>query len=264
MTSSLRRAAACALLFTSGLSVGAPLTISGCGSTPGAADGGAGSDGATTTIADDGATTIADGGVTDGTTPTVPLPGACGADKMCLDVGVDAGAKPMRIAVLWVQLDDDGPDPVPELAYDAPVDAAATRVEIATSAVKAPIDEKNLLCDRAGDDEALFPCLSEPKVGYGGVIAYVDNDGDQKFDGFKGADVVVGYANAIFGYSEKAHAPGAWPTHPSEWDRMWPKGIGAGVRIYQVERPDGSVFDRPVPSAAGITNVLGPKGPNLD
>jgi hypothetical protein len=226
-----------------------PLSVARCsssGGSPGIAPDG------------DGGTTNETGSVDGPVTPVVP--GECGTEKMCLDVAIPPETADYGVVVFWFQLDDDGPDPPFEIAYEGQVAANATRIEIATSAVKAPTDERNLLCERAGDDENVSPCLSDPKVGYALVVAYRDVDTDKKFGA---PDRIVGYGNAIFGYSAQAYPPGTAPTYPAQWDGLWPRGIEAGVRIYQVERRDGGGFDRPVPSSAGTVNTLGTRGPNL-
>src|SRR5687768_14895435 len=49
--------------------------------------------------------------------------GNCTPDKLCLEVvPIQGQAASGEIAVLWFQLDDDGPDPAPLVAYQAPFD----------------------------------------------------------------------------------------------------------------------------------------------
>jgi hypothetical protein len=206
---------------------------------------------------------VTDGGDNNPNNPNNPAPGECGLTKLCLDLGPDLDpiTKDYRLTVLWAQLNDDGPDPVPEVAYDAVILATTKRIEIPLTAVKAPTDEKNLLCDRATTDEAVSPCLSDPKVGYGILIAYEDTNGDGKY--VRNDDKQIGSANAIFGFSAKFYAPNAMPSTPYQWNGLWPTGIGEGVKIYQVGRPDGGGFDRPLQSAAGTTNLLQKRSPNL-
>lgn len=208
----------------------------------------------------DGGGPTADGGDNN---PNNPAPGECGTTKLCLDLdpGLPAITKDYKIAVVWVQLNDDGPDPVPEVAYTADVLMTTKRIEIPIGAVKVPTDEKNLLCDRATTDESVSPCLSDPKIGYGLVVAFEDTNGDGKFD--QGSDRRIGSADAIFGFSAKFYAAGSMPATPYEWNRLWPGGVGEGVKIYQVGRPDGGSFDRPLPSMSGQTNLLKERGPNL-
>lgn len=198
---------------------------------------------------------------------TATAAGTCGVDKLCVDVTLPAQTADYQIMVAWAQLDDDGPDPVPELAYLARVPAALRHFEIPVKDVKPPTDEKNLLCQRATDDESVSPCMSDPKVGYGFIVA-VRDDGDGVLDVFAARDQrkdsAIGAVMAIFGHSDKAYPPGTAPTNTAFWDRLWPKGIEQGLRIYQIEdRADGGVFDRPIPSGPGITNKLGTEPPNL-
>src|SRR5262245_42623015 len=47
-------------------------------------------------------------------------PGVCPANTICLNVKlVQEPVAAGRVAVIWFQLSDDGPDPVPLIAYDA-------------------------------------------------------------------------------------------------------------------------------------------------
>lgn len=148
-----------------------------------------------------------------------------------------------RIAVVWIQFSEDGPDPIHEVAYDAPVSTTATRIEIRASDVTLP-SEPNFLCPRACNDEASCPCLGDPRVSYGQVVAYRDMNGDGKLtlartDGGLLAvpDKVIGTARAIAGFSTQTYPKGGLPMIDSGagdvWNRLWPEGIDKGVHFYR-------------------------------
>jgi hypothetical protein len=197
--------------------------------------------------------------------------GPCGPDVLCLvpKVVAKTGALPdYRIAVIWFQLDDDGPDPAPLVAYDGPVAKDAPMIKIAASAI-APPNEPNQLCARACDDEATCPCLSDPKIGYGLAIAYLDTSGDGKYTYGRGrapeggVDKMLGIGTVVVGHSAQTYVPSAFPApgdggrFPLGWDRLWPEGIDQGTHVYRVFRPDGGgSFDKPGKAAPGATFEL--------
>lgn len=214
-----------------------------------------------------GATPDSPNGTSSGS-PALPAAGQCGVDKICLDVPADRNAVAYRIAVFWYQLDDDGPDPTPQITYDQPVAAGTAHLEIALASIGAPTDDKLFECDRGGgDDENVSPCISEPKVTYGVVFTYQD-DGDGKVTDPSHlkkdtpGDKVLGFGNLVMGYAPAAYPKGSAATNRDFWDRAWPDGIEQGVHVYQVMHPD-SGFDRPIHSPAGTTNVIQEKAPNV-
>ncbi len=178
--------------------------------------------------------------------------GACPANTICLDVKllqepVTAG----RLAVVWFQLSDDGPDPVPLVAYDVPFDPAVKRIEIPVASITIP-DEENLLCPRACNDEAMCPCTGEPKLGTGFVFVSKDADGNGKLDPAEVEPSMGGPAGVGFmglGYSAMPYA-----TVPTPYDTLFPEGIDQGVRPYRIietnvtfdklgKANEGDVFD---------------------
>lgn len=177
----------------------------------------------------------------------------CPANTLCLDVNVLQGSiKPARIAVGWFQLDDDGPDPVPMIAYDAPFDPAVKRVEIPLVDIAEP-NEENLLCPRACNDESMCPCTGEPKLGLGLVFVADDADGNGKLDL---AEINVPSSSpAGLAYMALGYSPTAQATLPAPYGTVFPQGVGAGVRPYRLMKdaqmtfdrmhqvPDGEVFD---------------------
>jgi len=159
-----------------------------------------------------------------------------------LDVNVLQGsAGPGRVFALWFQLDDDGPDPMPVIGYDAPFDAKATRVEIPNSSITIP-NEENLLCPRACNDESMCPCTGEPKLGIGLVGVANDANGDGKLDmtevmGLSGGPGGVAYV--AIGYTATPYA-----MLPAPYDTIFPEGMDAGVRPYRLKKDAQMVFDR--------------------
>ena len=200
--------------------------------------------------------------------------GPCTAADLCFDVTpVRPGTTPLpgKIIVAWAQLDDDGPDPTPKVAYEAAFAGTETRVVIPIAQIALP-DEPNLLCKRACTDEAICPCLEDPRVGLGFVLVVPASPaGDAS--AFKSR---IGIAKMAIAYSDKAFKPAppkadGGAKYP--YDLLFPDGIEQGVRGYVLVRSDGS-FDRLGASPLGASyplevcdttdaNMCSPKGPNL-
>src|SRR5262245_22950965 len=63
----------------------------------------------------------------------------CPAATICLDVKLLQGQSTAgRLGVVWYQFSDDGPDPVPLVAYDTPFDPGAKRIEIPIASIAIP------------------------------------------------------------------------------------------------------------------------------
>ena len=77
-------------------------------------------------------------------------------------------------------------------------------------------------------------------------------------------DTILGLGDVVVGYSATTYDGSNWPgSLATEWGRLWPTGIEAGVHMYQIDRPEGGSFDRPVRSNPGTRNRIRLKGPNL-
>lgn len=203
--------------------------------------------------------------------PTAFLQGA----NLELDVvPVNPGTKPLPglLVVVWSQLDDDGPDPLPLVAYSVPFTGNETHVTIPLSAVAAPT-EPLLLCQRACTDEAVCPCQSDPKVGFGYIVVVHDANGNGVADltaSKATSEKALGIARSILAWSAQAYSHPA----PGLFDSLFPDGVRAGAHLYDLVRPDGGSFDRlgfpppgatfqlPVCDSLDVT-VCKPKAPNL-
>lgn len=176
----------------------------------------------------------------------------CPTNTLCFDVKVLQGMPAAgRVAVIWFQLSDDGPDPVPLIAYDAPFDPAVARVEIPIPSIAIP-NEENLLCPRACADESMCPCTAEPKLGTGFVIVANDVDGNGKIDPMEVFSPMGGPSGVGFmglGYTVTPYA-----MVPAPYDQLFPEGADEGVRPYRIiegdmtfdklgKAQDGDVFD---------------------
>jgi hypothetical protein len=159
--------------------------------------------------------------------------GNCTPDKLCLEVvPVQVQAASGEIAVLWFQLDDDGPDPAPLVAYQAPFDGTQAMVEIPLAMVGNP-NAENLLCSRACDDESMCPCLDSAQAGMAYVIVTSAQAlANPVFD----YDDVYGIARMGMGYSEVDQVP-----PPAFLMGKFPEGLLQGVRPYRLI--DDGVFD---------------------
>lgn len=166
----------------------------------------------------------------------------CPGNTICLDVNVIQGpVTPGRVAVLWFQLSDDGPDPMPIIGYDAAFDPAVKRVEIPIASITVP-NEENLLCPRACNDESMCPCTGEPKLGVGFVVVGNDADGNGKLDPAE----ILGNSSAPagFGYMAVGYAAAPYMPVPAPYDVLFPAGVDQGVRPYRLMKDAQMVFDR--------------------
>ena len=193
--------------------------------------------------------------------------GPCPADTVCLDVTANMGGpiEAGHVGVVWFQLSDDGPDPVPLVGYDAEFLGTEERIEIPLAEIGLP-NADNLLCQRDCDDEAICPCVAEPQVGLAVVVVAKDADGSGALDGQEAFDFYgIGYM--VVGYSEKEFIPAPAPY----FDDKFPEGIEAGVRPYRIIESetfddlglseDGDVFPMDVCNAPGPG--CDPEFPNL-
>lgn len=245
----------------------AVLIALGCGddATPGtdsgvARDSGAGSDGGGSDAARADGAVVDDGGNDAGPIVT----GECPVDTVALDVNVIGGGAPVagRLVVAWGQLDDDGPDPIPDVAYDVQFDTTASMIEIPIASLTPPT-EPNLLCERACDDEAMCPCLSDPRVGFGLVAVVNDANGSGTIEPEEVRARPPGVGFVVVGYSAMRYVPA--PETPSLWRRIFPEGIEGGICPYRII--DTESFDRPglvMPGARFELNVCSAAMPMCD
>jgi hypothetical protein len=160
--------------------------------------------------------------------------GVCDAGEICFDVvkvppgmTIEAG----RLWIVWVPLGSGGN---PLLAYDVAFDPAVTKLEIPIADIALPTPEL-LYCERACDDEAMCPCISE--FGFGTLVVGADTDGDGRLD----SRYTRNGGGAILVYSQKEYMPAPEFLAGIE-------GIAKGVRAYVREDGDDS---RLRPSAPG-------------
>lgn len=155
-----------------------------------------------------------------------------------------------RLVVVWSHLSDDGPDPAPRIAYDAPFDPAAGSIVIPDGAIAVP-DEPNITCKRACNDESKCACEADSplRVAFGYVMVLKDSKLDPNGDGR--TDVrelfaetnVVGLADLVPLYSD-ATVPNA-----SAFIQALSGGVEQGIKPMAVERRDAG-FDRLVKPTA--------------
>lgn len=152
-----------------------------------------------------------------------------------------------RLVVMWFQLNDDGPDPELEKAYDVPFDPSVTSYQLPMSAITPPSD-RNLLCPRSCTDESMCPCAGQPQVGTAYVILLTDPNGDgvisvpEEF-GYNGAtgpnpSVLFGVTRIVIGYGIMEY-PNAVP-----YDNLFPEGISDGIAPYLATPPAAGGFDQ--------------------
>jgi hypothetical protein len=194
---------------------------------------------------------------------------ACPAGHICFEVKAVDTTTPIeagRIAAVWFQINDDGPDPRPLVAYEAPFDPAVSRVNIPIADIIAPGPEL-LFCDRACNDESMCPCLADPQIGFGAVVVSQDANQDGMLDATE-ALAYYGMGWMSLGYSDKPYMPAP----PPILDVKFPEGIERGIRPYRIIdemgtfdnlglSQDGDIFDLNVCPTPGSTCSL--PQPNL-
>lgn len=222
------------------------LLVAGCGATVQlAGDGGAdaratATDAAATAdaggpVASD-ASPIADAGVrTDGGAPPadVPAAGACPAGSICfvprapvMGLSITSG----RLGVVWAQLNDDGPDPDPQVAFDVPFDGSSAMVAVPTAAIAAPGDAV-LYCARACNDEATCPCTGGPRLGFAYAVVAQDANANGRLDFSMRAGAASDPVVAV-GFLLIAQSPEALAVAPAPLNMLFTRGIARGVAPY--------------------------------
>ncbi|MBL8740023.1 MAG: hypothetical protein JNK04_02980 [Myxococcales bacterium] len=212
-----------------GAQAGAP--GNGGGGNGPAAGGGGNGDGGAVPIGGAGGENAGGAG---GGPPAIP----CTPDKICLDISPKNGvsAASGRLVVLWFQLNDNGPDPIPLIGYDAPLDGSQSTAEIPLADIAIPPDEL-LLCERACDEELECPCADPDVAGGIGLILVVSEE--------FAADPTLPFSGNVFGVAPGV-ATGYGPTeqvppHPDLIGKF-PDGIHEGVWPYLLQS-DGTFDD---------------------
>lgn len=166
----------------------------------------------------------------------------CPTDHLCLSVQRDvSGARfpAGELVVIWFQLNDDGPAPVPQAGYRQPVDGTENRIDIPLSSIDAPGQEQ-LLCVRQCDDESRCPCVGEPQIGLA-LVAVLPTGSVLSHR----LDVFYGAAWGALVYSETEYTAAV-----PRLERLFPTGVGTGIRVHQVIENSGR-FDALTPAPAG-------------
>jgi hypothetical protein len=179
-----------------------------------------------------------------------PVIGNCPAGTICLDVSsVRPNGKPLpgRLAVLWVQLNRQGADPLPEVAYDVPFLGTETTVQIPTASITPPSD-RNMLCTRECDDETYCPCTADPRVGVGYVLVVNDANMNGKADFGATSDVsepVLGVGVAGIAYSAKAFkpAPAVEYDYQVTFPMLFTQGIELGIGVHTLVPAPATGYD---------------------
>ncbi|MCC7541282.1 MAG: hypothetical protein IT379_34005 [Deltaproteobacteria bacterium] len=168
------------------------------------------------------------------TVPVMP-PSAepCAEGMLCLTTErrgsgiVPAG----RLAVFWVQMNDDLVAPPPEVVYEEPFDPTVGRIEIPLAHI-APPSEAYLWCERDCPSTYDCDCASELRIGIGFVGVVTDADDNGRITGFEVLDgsVPIGIAGVVL-----VHGPPAATALPDPLHQMFPDGLAPGLMPYRVE-----------------------------
>ena len=151
---------------------------------------------------------------------------------------VDSSAVDGHLALVWFQVSDDGPDPDPQIASQAPFNATTTSIELELSTVDTPGDPV-LMCNRRCDDES--QCACEPggplKFGLGLVVVVEDADGSGKIEPGEFSDEnIFGIGRTVVAWSP-ARVPDADNTDFFDTDLL------AGIHAYSVIEDPNETFD---------------------
>ncbi|QDG51579.1 hypothetical protein FIV42_12730 [Persicimonas caeni] len=145
-----------------------------------------------------------------------------------------------RLVLAWVQLDDDGPDPEPQVVYDEAFDASATTLEISTDEITDP-EEAQLLCTRACDDEAQCGCEPDSPIraglGYVVIARDLDESGSIETSELFDDANIVGVGDVIVVWSADSVAD-------ADNTEVFQSDISQGLRPHDVVEDPDSPFDR--------------------
>jgi len=191
------------------------------------------------------AAVLSDAAATDARTsdPDGGTTAACETGRLCLEVNrLGSGAVQQGIlAVVWFQVDDDGPDPDPVVAFELPTpsDPGWAREDILLDALAPPPDAVRW-CPRDCDDEAICPCTGNPQVALAvvGVLEDTDSDGT-----LGTAEITSGRATGM-AMVVVANANDRYVPAPIPWSEVFADGVIAGTQPYRVIE-------------AGVTDDLG-------
>lgn len=161
--------------------------------------------------------------------------------------------KAYRLVALWAQIDDDGPDPAPSLAFDVPFDPGTSSLKLPEASEPT---EPNLWCVRADEDETTSPCEATSPYAVGLALIFIaeDTDGDGKFtwDPAKGwrdngeLENVALFVRGSLIFSQKGGD--ALPSRSDGTPQIIDGDISPGVNFYEAYEPeptgDGANFDR--------------------
>jgi hypothetical protein len=250
----------------------AGLLVTGCGATVRTTTDAAvvtPTDAAVVTPADAAVVTPADAAVVTPTdvgavTPAdASFPGACREGDLCLaprtpvaGLSVTSG----RLAVVWNQINDDGPDPTPQVALDIPFAGSSSTVRVPFTAI-APPGDAVLFCARACDDEARCPCIGGPRLGFAYVVVAQDADANGRLDFGERPGVRADPIVAV-GYVVVAQSPEAMAVASAPLDMLFTAGVARGVAPY-LPLPRGSrhVLGAPEPTRIYDLNFCPPDNP---
>jgi hypothetical protein len=159
--------------------------------------------------------------------------GPCAPGDLCLQprtpvagISLTAG----RLGVVWAQLNDDGPDPAPQVAYDVAFGGGAAQVNVPLAALAAPGDAV-LYCARACNDEAMCPCTGGPRIAIAYAVVAVDANANGRID--LGGENGVGRDPLVAtGYVVVASSPDAMAVASAPLDMLFTNGIARGVAPY--------------------------------
>ena len=160
-----------------------------------------------------------------------------------------------RVVFIWAQMDDDGPDPLPEIAVDMPLD---TNAKLVVPGNYAPPSEMNYLCKRSCDDEAKCGCTVDTPVKMAFAIGVIVEEGTNVRANLGNSkelrDMIVGYTDVALVWSNDAVPAGTVP--------FFEGAVEKGAKAYRIV-PGTGAFDKLRLFEAGGTISIRKEGPNL-
>lgn len=176
-----------------------------------------------------------------GASPADAPAGPCAPGHLCLAPRTPVAGisvTPGRLALVWFQLEDDGPDPEPQVAYDVPFSGSLAQVDVPLAAAAAPGDAV-LFCARACNDEAACPCVGGPRLAFGYAVVALDADANGRTDVARRegarADPIVAVGFVVVAQSPEAMAVASAPLN-----MLFTGGIAAGRAPYPLVPRDAT------------------------
>jgi hypothetical protein len=161
----------------------------------------------------------------------------CPAGSLCFDpIKVEAGALPnrARVAVVWQQISQADPDPLGQIAYDAPF-AKGEAIVVPLYSIDPPERDALVMCERECADLEACPCIGEDRVAFGQVFVTADTNGNGRVD-MEELRSPSGRGHFVIGRSETKMDPVPSSFGGVVFGHLIPQGIRAYDFVAEADR----------------------------